>query len=509
MKLVIFLFVSLLATSHLRSQEPGKSQPVFNGAGESKVMSEAYWKLWNPEVQAKIDRDIEQYRKANAICKLKGVQKGTEVKVEQISHDFIFGAHIFNFNQLGTTERNQKYKDLFGTLFNSATISFYWKKFEMQPNHPRFKEEYRDTEAYWNSVKAPKEEPHWRRPASDPVVEFCESKGIRLHGHNMIWGNRNWQHPEWLFDQFCPAEEKEKINKLGKEGLYKLTPAQIEELAPVYCKEMKRLFEKRVTELINYYGGRLQSWDVVNESAVDFHGQSVTGDAVCKSAYGLMPGDYTYQTFKTADRMFPKSVKLNINDYANNVNYANQVRDLLAHGCRIDIMGSQMHLFQPQQCLDIANGKPIETPQQVWDKMATISKAGLPIHLSEITITSPGDDARGREIQAIIARNLYRLWFSIKPMMGITWWNTVDDCGAPGEPSVSGIFTRNMEPKPSFYALDKLINHEWKTAITVKTGKDGGVNFRGFKGRYRLSWKDKSGKERNAEFNLKQDGDGL
>ena len=47
---------------------------------------------------------------------------------------------------------------------------------------------------------------------------------------------------------------------------------QIAELAPVYFKEMNRLFEKRIVELADYYGGRLQSWDVVNESAIDFHG---------------------------------------------------------------------------------------------------------------------------------------------------------------------------------------------------------------------------------------------
>lgn len=501
-------FVLILCLNQLSAQvsESDKQQELrASGVEESKVMSEAYWKLWNQEVQAKIDRDIEQYRKADAVFRLKGVSTGTEVKVEQISHDFIFGAHIFNFNQLGTAERNRKYKELYGTLFNSATISFYWKKFEMQPNRLRFKEEYWDTEAYWNGVKEPKKEPHWRRPASDPVVKFCESKGIRLHGHTIIWGNTKWQHPEWIFEKFCPQEEKDKINQLGKDGLSKLTPAQIEELAPEYFKEMKRLFEKRVVELANYYGGRLHSWDVVNESATDYHGECVTGDVVCKSSYGLMPGDYTYQAFKTANRVFPKNVQMNINDYANNANYANQTKDLLDHGCRIEIMGSQMHLFKPQHCLDIADGKPIETPQKIWSEMETISKAGLPIHLSEITITSPGDDARGREIQAIIARNLYRLWFSIKPMMGITWWNVVDDCGAPGEPTISGLFTRNMEPKPSFYALNKLINNEWKTQMIVKTDKDGNVKFRGFKGSYNVSWKDKFGKEQHAEFYLKQD----
>lgn len=509
-----YLFTILLilpGLHHLDAQMTTSQKPVSPSAQieEEKVMSEAYLKLWNPEVQAQIDRDIDLNRKADAVCKLEGVTRGTKVKVEQISHDFIFGAHIFNFNQLGSEERNSKYKELYGTLFNSATIAFYWKKFEMQPGQLRFKGEYRDSVQYWDSVAEPKKEPHWRRPASDPVVEFCESKGIRLHGHTIIWGNRTWQHPEWLFDDFCPENEKEKINSLGREKLEKMTPSQIEELAPVWSGELRRLFEKLVTDLANHYGSRIQSWDVVNESSVDYHGNCFTGDSVCKSAYGLMPGDYAYRALITAGRVFPKSVKLNINDYANNENYADQVRDLLAHGCRIDIMGSQMHLFDPKQCLDIAEGKLIESPQQVRDRMKILSSTGLPIHLSEITITAPGDDDRGRAIQAIIARNLYRLWFSIKPMMGITWWNVVDDCGAPGEPVTSGLFTRNMEPKPSFYALDQLINHEWKTNITVTAGKNGIVKFRGFKGRYRISWKDKSGKDHYEEFYLKNDGDGL
>ncbi len=476
---------------------------LARGGEQSPVMSEAYWKLWNPDVQARIDRDIEQNRKADGTFKLEGVPAGAEVRAEQVTHAFIFGAHIFNFNQLGTPERNQKYKDLYGTLFNSATIAFYWKKFEMEPGKPRFEEAEWDTEAYWNKAKGPQNEPHWRRPAADQIVAFCESKGIRLHGHTMIWGNRRWHHPEWVYERFCPADEKDKLEKLGKDGCKKLAPAEIAALAPVFTREMRRLFERRVVELAEHYQGRLHSWDVVNESATDYsRGLMVPGDAICKSTYGLMPGDYAYEALKTADRVFPKSVALNINDYLNTEDYTGQVKDLRGRGCRIDIMGSQMHLFKPQQCLDIADGKPVETPEIVWKRMETLGRAGLPIHLSEITITSPGGDARGNEIQAVVARNLYRLWFSTRPMMGITWWNVVDDCGAPGEPTISGLFTRDMQPKPSYFALNKLINDEWKTRVVLKAESDGTVKLRGFRGKYQLMWKDAAGNERKKEVTL-------
>jgi hypothetical protein len=63
------------------------------------------------------------------------------------------------------------------------------------------------------------------------------------------------------------------------------------------------------------------------------------------------------------------------------------------------------------------------------------------------------------------------------------------------ESLASGLYTKDMKAKPVYHALDKLINHEWKTRLTAKA-KGGKVSFRGFKGRYRLSWKNTDGKER-------------
>ena len=94
-------------------------------------------------------------------------------------------------------------------------------------------------------------------------------------------------------------------------------------------------------------------------------------------------------------------------------------------------------------------------------------------------------------------------------MMGITWWNVVDDCGAPGEPTISGIFTRDMQPKPAYHALDKLINRDWKTRLSVKAGKAGTVTFRGFKGKYRVVYRDASGTQKTLNFRLSKDGDGI
>ena len=64
-----------------------------------------------------------------------------------------------------------------------------------------------------------------------------------------------------------------------------------------------------------------------------------------------------------------------------------------------------------------------------------------------------------------------------------------DGGGVKGEPLVSGLFTVDMQMKPAYYALDRLINHEWRTSLDA-TAKGGKVAFRGFRGRYRLAWAD-------------------
>ena len=499
---------------------------------DRSAMSEAYWRIWNDDVQAKIDADIEKYRKADAEFEV-AAPDGAEVKIEQVSHAFFFGAHIFNFNQLGKKEWNDRYKELYGALFNSATVAFYWKTLEPYKGQVRFQEAYSDTEGFWNACPQPKEQPHWRRPATDPVIAFLKTHGVRIHGHPLCWGNNAWQTPAWIWDEFCPKAEKEAleaasgvklpghdwrlpmgVKEVGRdEGSAKgamswadswrrifkrLSEEEVAKTCPTYFANLNRFTFDRVRRIAAKYGSRIDSWDVCNESSPDFHGKSVTGRPFQVSPrYGITAGDLCYNAFKTAQECLPATAWLNINDYAMNDNYIAQIKDLEANGCRIDVVGSQMHLFNPAESVNIARGEGPGhlRPEGVAERFRLLSRVGKPIHLSEITITAPDMSVRGQMVQAIIARNLYRAWFAVEKMNGITWWNVVDDCGAPGEPSISGLFTRDMRPKTAYFALEDLINRAWKTKTSVEVSA-GKVSFRGFRGRYRLSWKDADGKER-------------
>ena len=479
-------------------------------------MSPKYWEYWNAEEQARIDADIEKYRKADGELVLENIGRKRDVKIEQVSHDFYFGAHIFNFNQLGKTEYNERYKRSYGELFNSATVPFYWRHLEWERGKPRFETAERDTEEWWNNCKDPQVQWHWRRPSTDQIVDFCESKGIRMHGHVLVWGNRKWQMPYWYhnlmseeerasFHRYFPNEPGRWASKdeISKEWNY-MSFDEAAAAFPTFIKNLDNALENRIKQIAERYKGRLHSYDVVNESAEDVKDDLIPeGHVASKSRYGIMNGDYPYKSLKWAEKYFPSDVALNINDYFKKPTYTEQTNRLLERGCKIDVMGLQMHLFKLELGQGIADGKMIQTPSQVREYVGYANKTGLPLHLSEITITAPSQDEKGLMIQGIITQQLYRLWFSQEKMIGITWWNVVDNCGAKGEPSVSGLFTRDMQAKPSYYALNQLINEEWKTNTTVQADENGKVQFRGFKGKYRITYKDKKGKTQVVEYTLK------
>jgi len=427
---------------------------------DDSIMSAKYREFWNADVQARIDANIEQNRKADARFVLENAAPGTEVQVTQKTHTFRFGSNIFLFGQLNTPEKNARYADLFGTLFNSASVAFYWKTMEPEQGKPRYEMTDRDTQEFWASLEEPWKQPHWRRPPTDPVVNYLKDRGVNIHGHAIIYGMRRWGHPEWL---------------------------------PADGKDMEPFFEKRVSELAERYGNVIQEWDVVNECYDQIH-------------RGAMPDDYTFKTFMWAKEKFPENVRLSTNEcdmsWGPNSRYVEIVRELVDRGARVDLVGVQMHIFNQAHCKSIADGANSHTPEKLTAVLDMLAKTGRPIHISEVTISAPSDDETGRQIQAIIARNLYRLFFSYPQVAGVTWWNAADGGAAPGEPSISGVLDKNMEKKPVWYALDQLINHEWRTNLTLKADADGAIAFRGFRGKYELTWTDRDGKKQTKEVDV-------
>ena len=94
-------------------------------------------------------------------------------------------------------------------------------------------------------------------------------------------------------------DEKEKMDKLileyGNLQNYRdsekyseeygsMSASELESEFPEFTKTLNALFKKRIDEIAKYYGNRVSSWDVVNESATDFaSGRMIPGSNLCKS----------------------------------------------------------------------------------------------------------------------------------------------------------------------------------------------------------------------------------
>jgi endo-1,4-beta-xylanase len=403
---------------------------------------ETFRQLWDdPKIENRIASNIERYRKSDVSVELMDATgdplSEVEVTVEQVSHDFLFGSNLFVLGQLETPEANRKYEDAFLRVFNSATIPFYWLGTEPVQGQLR----YEEGSAYL-----------WRRPPADRLVAWCQQHGVVPKGHPLLWHAHN---PEWL---------------------------------PKDPKVVKELFVERFRQIANRYGESITLWDGVNEP-VD-----------CVKDFALYSSDrrYVAWAFREQRKVFPDAVQLMINEMPHacheyhgedptQTRYYKHIRGLLDQGVRVDGIGFQFHIMSDRAISEILGGQSY-TPRQLLNVYALYDRFELPMYVTEITIPTLADTDAAETFQEEMVRNYYRLWFSVPRMKGITWWNLGDGTAIAHETRFQGgLLTKNLEAKPSYRALDQLINRDWKTNVGLRTTTEGRVDFRGFHGRYRIT----------------------
>ena len=395
---------------------------------------ESYRKLWSdPALTARLQRDIEQSRKGDAVIEVVDAAgkpvTNAAVVIRQQNHAFLFGCNLFALDQLATPELNRKYEVAFTNLFNFATVPFYWRELEPQPGQPRFAED---------------SAPIWRRPPPDRLVKWCLANHIKPKGHALMYV-KNMFMPDWT-----ARNDGEVLRRQGA---------------------------KHMAEIAGRYGRDIPVWDVVNEEIPRVRHTN---------EWAVVPGDYLPWCFQEAGRLFPREARLLINDGTSEAHettseYEALVKGLLQQHVRVEGIGIQFHVYNRGAML---SGKSLP-PAQVCAVYERLGKLGLPLYITEITVPGSGDD--GAELQAAIVANLYRLWFSTPQMAGVTWWNLGDGTAFQEEnKALGGLLDKEMKPKPAYRALDRLINQEWKTALTLSTDAGGKARFRGFQGKYSI-----------------------
>ena len=396
-----------------------------------------------------------EHRKANAKVQLLGKDGkalcNTEVSINQINHEFLFGCGAFeslayaNYNSDINTFTSIKGKSIdfsviedrmnkWLNLFNFGTLPFYWGGFEPEEGKPHTEE----------LMKAAK---------------FLQSKDVTVKGHTLCWQT---VYAPWLL-------------KYSDEEIYQ-----------------KQL--QRISREVGDFKGLVDMWDVINETVImpiyDKYENPATRICNYKGRANLIKA-----VFNQAKEANPDGIFL-INDFNLSEKYQAIIKEALDSKVPIHTIGVQSHQHHG-----------VWGKEHVDEMLTRFEGFGLPIHFTENTIVAgpavdPSiidlqdahyeDDAATpeyEEMQADELEKMYRNLFENHPLVtAITNWDFGDGAwlNAP-----SGVIRKDGSLKPSYNRLHKLIKEEWHTQVKTKTDSQGFVDFTGFKGKYEIAAKDR------------------
>lgn len=368
-----------------------------------------------------------------------------DVVVEQRRHAFGFGNIGFDLVRMiggpdpdgaedveafgGSADLDAaRYEQEFLRLFNMATLPFYWGRYEPRRGEP--------------------DADRLRRTA-----RWLVERGVVVKGHPLVW---HTVQPDWLLD---------------------LPQAEVE-----------ALLRERVRRLTATFAGTIDLWDAINEAVVMpvfANGENaITPLAAMKGRVGMV------RLAVEEARAGNAGVRVAVNDFDLSPAYERLLEEVLAAGVQVDAIGLQTHMHQGYR------GE--EAVLAVVDRFA---RFGLPIQMTETTLLSghlmppeiedlndyripewpstPDGEAR----QAAEVERHYRSLFAHPAVESITYWGFTDAGSWLGAPV--GFLRADGTRKPSYEALDRLVNGEWwLPATSMRTDADGRLSVRGAAGEY-------------------------
>ncbi|MCX7044615.1 MAG: endo-1,4-beta-xylanase [Candidatus Sumerlaeota bacterium] len=403
--------------------------------------------IWQAQLnfmKSVVQPNIEKYRKSSVTLQFVDAAgrplRNATAEIHQTDSLFRFGSCLHHFEiptgyQFANEKpglESEKVLALFPQIFNFSVIGYSgkWVTMEPEPNKPFFGD-------------------------LDKYVDWCEKNKVEVQYH-FITGYE----PHWLRGM-SGAERQEHLLR-------------------------------HTRELVERYGARIATWQVVNE----------------KHAYAESPA-----VFELARKLNPK-IKLGISDCA--APYAQpsmfgfgrardmdrglleQARWLKSKGIKVDFVGLHCH-----------------RPRGLWADMRTVydlvdmfAKEDIRSYITEFGVTQSGQiegPVRSGQWSEDLQAEYYELFYTT--CFSHPWVDAIDLWGFGPRPFVpgAGLLDRNFDPKPVYHRLKKLITETWRTNQSGEIGADGAVALRGFHGDYEVTIKLKLGEAYKARFTLRPD----
>lgn len=422
---VAHLLVALIGVSALGDSGFGASRPERAAAAQSQTPTSS-----DEGLLSGADERIARYRMGNLTVRVVDRRgrpvRGARVRVDQTRHAFLFGCNIFLLDPGDQSAAQKAYRERFESLFNYATLPFYWGAFERERGEPQYER-------------------------LGGMARWCAARGIVTKGHPLVWHE---VYPRWA-------------------------PADADAAVP--------LLRRRVEDIITRFRGLIGVWDVFNEATAADAAEFKNGEARWVRRDGAASVVRAALSWaRTAGR---GSVETFVyNDYDVGEKNVALLTRLAESDSLPDAIGIQSHMhaaeWSPARVWEVCEtfarfGKPLH-----FTETTVISGPRREIDYRGPRLTDWQTTPEGEARQADYVAKFYTLLFSHPSVRAISWWDLSDEGAWLGAPA--GLLRRDMTPKPAYDRLLSLVRGKWWTKAAGETGAEGQFMTRAFLGAYRI-----------------------
>ncbi len=348
---------------------------------------------------------------------------GAKITVEQVRHEFWFGATLPDGVFTGRTnpEDAAKFKEVFLNHFNAGVPENAFKWHSMEPEAGRV-----------------------NYSVVDSMLAWADKEGIPLRGHCIFWG--------------IPNRVQDWLKMLGDE-------------------ELRTALRQRGTAVASRYRGRFAEYDLNNEMIhANYYEQRLGPEAIRQMALSVKEGDPDSKLFVndydilTGNRL---------------ADYVKHIRGLLDMGVPISGIGVQGHLHG--DTFDAAALRQALDELAKFNLPIRITEFNMPGQHSRYYQQANRRATLAAEEEAEKAANLrqyFRICFAHPAVTGIMMWGFWE--GANWIPQ-SSLYRRDWTPTASAEAYQDLVRNKWWTRWTGTAGADGLANVRIFYGKHKVT----------------------
>ncbi|HEX3029824.1 MAG TPA: endo-1,4-beta-xylanase, partial [Clostridia bacterium] len=280
--------------------------------------------------------------------------------------------------------------------------------------------------------------------AADAMISKVQAAGLQMHGHVLVWHS---QSPAWL----------------------NTTTSAIGVSEPLGRDEALENMRTHIKTVVNHFGNKVISWDVVNEAMNDNPSNPSDWKASLRQSpwYQAIGTDYIEQAFLAAREVLDSNPSWNIKLYYNDYNEDNQNKAQAIYNMVKEINENYAKTHPGKLLIDgigmQAHYSVSTNPANVKLSLEKFISLGVEVSITELDIMTGSNNQLSDKL-AEAQGYLYAQLFNIfKAHSGnikrVTIWG-MDDATSWRTANNPVLFDKNLQAKPAYYGVidpDKFI----------------------------------------------------